>query len=431
MNLHGVNVLVDGYNIQMVQGTGIKTYGSNLVKVLIELQANVNLLCSRCKSIDDKNPILNESLFFDTNKHAKDNDLDINTILSALIQRVHGADEVRVSEFVIKQDGESIFDYLSRSGKIFNVYNGYKIANKIYKLFNLPTVINVPKKIDIWHATYPIPIKIKGARKITTIHDLIPLRLPQTTLEDKNLFFNLVKDAIKTSEIILAVSENTKNDILCCFDVNPDKIHVTYQPVSNNLHLIENEQIEIQLRKYNIKHSKYILFVGTIEPKKNIGRLIDAYLSLDTDMQLVITGKKGWLWENEIGKLESLLGKNFSRKVKLLEYVSRRDLVYLYSGAFCFVFPSLYEGFGLPPLEAMSLGCPVITSNVSCLPEVCGNAALYVDPYSSESIRQGVEKLINDPVLREELIKAGKERVDLFSMEKYAHTIYESYKSII
>ena len=192
MNLHGVNVLVDGYNIQMVQGTGIKTYGSNLVKVLIELQANVNLLCSRCKSIDDKNPILNESLFFDTNKHAKDNDLDINTILSALIQRVHGADEVRVSEFVIKQDGESIFDYLSRSGKIFNVYNGYKIANKIYKLFNLP------KKIDIWHATYPIPIKIKGARKITTIHDLIPLRLPQTTLDDKNLFFNLVKDAIKT-----------------------------------------------------------------------------------------------------------------------------------------------------------------------------------------------------------------------------------------
>ncbi|PNJ90505.1 glycosyl transferase family 1 [Cylindrospermopsis raciborskii C04] len=427
MNLHGVNVLVDGYNIQMVQGTGIKTYGSNLVKVLIELQANVNLLCSRCKSIDDKNPILNESLFFDTNKHAKDNDLDINTILSALIQRVHGANEVRVSEFVIKQDEEFIFDYLSRSGKIFNVYNGYKIANKIYKLFNLPTVINVPKKIDIWHATYPIPIKIKGARKITTIHDLIPLRLPQTTLDDKNLFFNLVKDAIKTSEIILAVSENTKNDILYCFDVNPDKIHVTYQPVSNNLHLIENEQIEIQLRKYNIKHSKYILFVGTIEPKKNIGRLIDAYLSLDTDMQLVITGKKGWLWENEIGKLESLLGKN----VKLLEYVSRRDLVYLYNGAFCFVFPSLYEGFGLPPLEAMSLGCPVITSNVSCLPEVCGNAALYVDPYSSESIRQGIEKLINDPVLREELIKAGRERVNLFSMEKYAHKIYESYKGII
>jgi glycosyltransferase involved in cell wall biosynthesis len=148
-------------------------------------------------------------------------------------------------------------------------------------------------------------------------------------------------------------------------------------------------------------------------------------------MQLVIVGKKGWLWEDEIGKLEAVFGKDFSRKIKLLEYVEKKDLSYLYNGAFCFVFPSLYEGFGLPPLEAMSLGCPVVTSNVASLPEVCGNAAIYVDPFDSDEIRLGIEKLINNPQIQNQLIEAGKERVKLFSMENYANKLYEAYTKVI
>jgi glycosyltransferase involved in cell wall biosynthesis len=428
MDLQGINVLVDGYNLEMIQGTGIKTYGITLIKTLISLEANVDILCSRYTNTS--NLILGEALFFDTQKY-NDRNSQIKGVISAVIQRFYQAKEVPVSNFVIKRDADFIFDYLANSGKIFNIYNCYKLANNLYKYFQLETRVNIKKKIDIWHETYPLPIKVNNAKKITTIHDLIPLKLPYTTLDDKKSFFNLTKDAIKNSNIILTVSENTKKDILHCFDVNPDKIQVTYQPIIDNSHLVENHTREINLKKYNLKNKKYILFVGTIEPKKNLGRLINAYSCLDTDMQLVIVGKKGWLWEDDISQLEALFGNGLNEKIKLLEYVSKKDLIYLYYGAFCLVFPSLYEGFGLPPLEAMSLGCPVITSNVSSLPEVCGDAAIYVDPYNSDEIRQAIEKLINNPEMQIKLVEAGKKRVELFSMENYTKKLYNAYSLVI
>ncbi|MEA5618977.1 glycosyltransferase family 1 protein [Cronbergia sp. UHCC 0137] len=428
MNFQGINVLVDGYNLEMIQGTGIKTYGITLVKTLTSLGANVDILCSRYTN--DNNLLLSEALFFDIQKH-NGNNLQIKRIIIGIIKGFYTAKKVPISDFIIKREADFIFDYLASSGEIFNIYNCYKITNNLYKLIQLETKVKIKKKIDIWHATYALPIKVIGAKKVTTIHDLIPLKLPYTTLDDKKSFFNLTKDAIKSSAMILAVSENTKKDILHCFDVDPDRIYVTHQPIIDNSLLVKEDATNINLKKYKLKYKKYILFVGTIEPKKNVGRLIDAYSCLDTDMQLVIAGKKGWLWEDEIGKLEAIFGKGFNRKIKLLEYVSKKDLIYLYHGAFCFVFPSLYEGFGLPPLEAMSLGCPVITSNVASLPEVCGDAALYVDPYNSDDIRQMLEKLINNPQIQTQLIEKGKERVKLFSMENYAKKLYEAYTKIL
>jgi glycosyltransferase involved in cell wall biosynthesis len=431
MNLQGINVLVDGYNLEMIEGTGIKTYGITLVKALTSLGVNVDILCSRnSNSSTSSNSVLDEALFFDR-QNSNSNILKAKSFLFAASQKFYQAKEIPVSDFVIKQDADYIFDYLANSGKVFNLDDCYRLANHLYKSLQIRTKVNVKKKIDIWHATYPVPIKVNNAKKITTIHDLIPLKLPYTTLDDKKFFFNLVKTSIKDSALILTISENTKKDILHCFDIHPDKIQLTYQPIIDNSMLVKDDVLPIFLRKYKLKFKRYILFVGAIEPKKNVGRLIDAYSRLDTDMQLVIVGKKGWLWEGEIGKLESIFGKGFTRKVKLLEYVTRKELQYLYKGAFCFVFPSLYEGFGLPPLEAMSLGCPVITSNIASLPEVCGDAALYVDPYNSEEIRQAIEKLINDPQIQAQLIEAGKERVRYFSMENYAQRLCDAYSLVI
>ncbi|MBD2388194.1 glycosyltransferase family 4 protein [Cylindrospermum sp. FACHB-282] len=430
MQLQDINVLVDGYNLEMTEGTGIKTYGVTLIKALTSLGVNVDILCSRNSNSNSNSLILNEALFFDRqNNHSTI--LKAKMIFFAAIQKFYQAQEIPVTDFVIKQDADYIFDYLANSGKIFNLDDCYRIANNIYKLFQIKTKINIKKKLDIWHATYPVPIKVNNAKKITTIHDLIPLKLPHTTLDDKKFFFNLVKNSIKDSALILTISENTKKDILHCFDIDPDKIHLTYQPIIDNNLLIKDDLVPIFLRKYKLKLKKYILFVGSIEPKKNVGRLIDAYSRLDTEMQLVLVGKKGWLWEGEIGKLEAIFGKGFTRRVKLLEYVTRQDLSYLYKGAFCFVFPSLYEGFGLPPLEAMSMGCPVITSNIASLPEVCGDAAIYIDPYNSEEIRQAIEKLINNPQMQTQLIEAGKKRVEFFSMENYTKKLYEAYTQII
>jgi len=164
--------------------------------------------------------------------------------------------------------------------------------------------------------------------------------------------------------------------------------------------------------------------VGAIEPRKNVGKLIDAYSMIDTEMPLVIAGKRAWLWEDEIN------GRNF-KNVHLLEYVPTEDLRYLYSGAYCFVFPSLYEGFGLPPLEAMSFGCPVITSRISSLPEVCGDAALYADPYDIYDIKEKIENLLSNPQLRDRLSKIGMERAKLFSMENYTKQLYEAYSKVL
>lgn len=427
MELQGINVLVDGYNLEIVQGTGIKTYGVTLVKALKSLGVNVDLLCSRYSN--SINSVLNEALFFD--RQNTSSRLPAKSIFFAASQRFYKAKEIPVSDFVIKQDGDFIFDYLLNSGKIFNIYDCYKLANNLYKLLQIQTKIDIPKKIDVWHTTYPLPIKINNAKRITTIHDLIPLKLPHTTLDDKKFFFKIIKNAIKHSEIILTVSTKTKEDILHCFDIHPDKVYVTYQTIIDNSNSIEEDMIPRVLKKYNLEFKKYILFVGAIEPKKNVGRLIDAYSGLDTDMKLVIVGKKGWLWEGEIGKLETSFDKRFTKKVKLLEYLPKKDLMYLYRGAFCFVFPSLYEGFGLPPLEAMSFGCPVITSNVSSLPEVCGDAAIYVDPYNSDDIRQAIEQLIVNPQMHTQLVEAGKKRVEFFSMENYIKKLSDVYNLII
>ncbi|MBW4662878.1 MAG: glycosyltransferase family 4 protein [Chroococcus sp. CMT-3BRIN-NPC107] len=428
MNLNGINVLIDCYNLELIQGTGIKTYSVSLIKALNLLEANVNLLSSR-PSVNPKS-ILNEVLFFDRQFTKTTKLSQIKSLLSRLIQFYPKVKSLKNSNFIIKQEADLVFDLVAREN-IFSSANCYDITNFLYKNFRISNKIRCDKKIDIWHSTYPIPLEVNKAKKITTIHDLIPLKLPYTTLDNKDFFFRIVKNAIEKSNLVLTVSEHTKKDIVDVFKVSPDKIFVTYQPVNQGQLTFDENELSILLRQYRLRPKEYILFVGAIEPKKNLGRLIEAYIKLDTSMPLVIVGKKGWLWEDEIGKLQQVFSKYFVKKIKFLEYVSRNDLTYLYQGACCFVFPSLYEGFGLPPLEAMALGCPAIVSNASSLPEICGDAALYVDPYDVINIRDKIESLINNPSLQAQLSIAGKERAKLFSLDNYATKLSEAYKKVI
>lgn len=428
MNLNGINVLIDCYNLELIQGTGIKTYGMSLIKALNLLEANVNLLCSR-SSVSHKS-ILNEVLFFDRQHTRATKTSQIKSLLSTVTQLYPKVKNLNNSNFIIKQESDLFFDLVD-SENIFRSHNCYDIANFLYKNFKIINKVRFEKKIDIWHSTYPIPIEVDRAKKITTIHDLIPLKLPYTTLDNKKFFFNIVKNSLEKSNLVLTVSEHTKKDIIEIFKVSSDKIFVTYQPVIQTQAIFNENELLILLKQYRLRAKEYILFVGTIEPKKNLGRLIEAYMKLDTSMPLVIVGKKGWLWEDEIGKLQKVFNNYFIKKIKFLEYISRSDLTYLYQGACCFIFPSLYEGFGLPPLEAMALGCPTIVSNVSSLPEVCGDAALYVDPYDVISIRDQIENLINDPCLQVQLSLAGKERAKLFSFNNYTNKLHEAYKKVI
>ena len=433
MNLKGVNILVDGYNLELFQGTGIKTYGVSLIKSLELLGANVNILLSNKYS--RINPMFDDELIFDDESKILSNFNISKDILKALSkvsfnakELTFGAKELTLTKASISNSNR--FEYIDSCSGFFGLHGCYKIANFLYKGIGISTNINIPSKIDIWHATYPLPIKITRAKKITTVHDLIPLRLTHTTKDNKEVFYKKVKDSIKDSSAIITVSEASKNDLLELFDVNQDKIHVTYQPLALDTSTVGENELLVNLNKHGLKHKDYILFVGAIEPKKNIGRLLDAYASIDTHMPLIIVGKRGWLWEGEIRKIERMFGQ-YQRKVKLLEYVTGNELKCLYTGAYCFVFPSLYEGFGLPPLEAMAFGCPVITSNISSLPEVCGEAALYVNPYDTSDIQKNIEKLINDPQLCKELSSLGKERAQTFSMENYMRRLSKVYTSVL
>lgn len=427
MRLDGVNVLVDGYNLELRHGTGVKTYAISTIRALLLLGAKISTLFSSSSSSSD--PVLNEILFYDSQANTSSK----TEMFLAMVKYLSGftpAKRVSRKKIVVVED--EVKKFLMSNCDILNLPHCYKVANYLYSTLGIETKIAILPKVDIWHSTYPLPIKIKKAKRITTIHDLVPLRLPYTTLDNKKIYYKLIKNCLKKSDLIITVSNNSKKDIQDIFDISSDRITVTYQPITLGSDIPSMETVWGVLRRYGLREKGYILFVGAIEPKKNVGRLIDAYVSLDTDKKLVIVGKRGWLWEGEIGKIEGLLGKNWSDKIKLLNYVTTRDLKSLYAGAYCLVFPSLYEGFGLPPLEAMTLGCPVITSNVSSLPEVCGDAALYVDPYDVSDIKKKMEDMLNfSPQRWARFSKAGKERANLFSMENYVKRLYEAYSKVL
>lgn len=224
---------------------------------------------------------------------------------------------------------------------------------------------------------------------------------------------------------IFTISESSKNDILKAYKKRPEDVIVTYPGIKQEGSLRMPDKKEIQ-EKFELSQ-EYILFVGTLQPRKNIERLIEAFSEVLKNKkyehyQLVIVGKKGWLYEQI---LEAPKKFGISHAVKFLEFVSDTDLPALYTHAKLFILPSLYEGFGLPVVEAMKYGVPVITSEVSSLPEAGGDAAVYVDPENSESIVKAMEKVLGDSKLRADMIKKGYEHIKAFNWEKTAKTTLE------
>jgi len=228
--------------------------------------------------------------------------------------------------------------------------------------------------------------------------------------------------SIKKAEKIITISNSTKNDIIKTYKVSADKIAVVYPGIKK----VESEKLKLKSmqelsNKFEISPF-YILFVGTLQPRKNVVKLVEAFSKLKKNpntknLELVIVGKKGWLYEDTLSSPKKF---GVEKQVKFLDFVEDEDLPSLYKNALCFVLPSLYEGFGLPVLEAMQYGCPVLTSNVSSLPEAGGDAAVYFDPQNADDIAQKIDKVISDDKLREEMIQKGYNQIKKFSWEKTA-----------
>ena len=240
----------------------------------------------------------------------------------------------------------------------------------------------------------------------------------------KNDLFQLThwtKYSARNAKKIFTISEFSKNAIIKVYKKKPEDVIVTYPGIREEKDTKTMTKSEL-LKKYDIS-SNYILFVGTLQPRKNIARLIEAFASVKgkassvKDLELVVVGKKGWLYEEILAAPEKFGIKD---SVKFLDFVPTEDLPSLYEHALCYVLPSLYEGFGLPVLEAMKYGCPVITSNVSSLPEAGGDAAEYVNPEDVQDIAGKIEKVLGSEKLRKEMREKGYKHIKKFSWEKAA-----------
>jgi len=265
-----------------------------------------------------------------------------------------------------------------------------------------------------------------SCRKVVTIHDLTPVLFPQYHIKIScfihKLFLPLI---LHNADGVLVPSECTKNDIERLY--KPEiPIQVTYEAVTEDFHPSSKKQVREVKDKFGIE-KPYILSVGTLEPRKNLITLLKAYKTLrgkGYDYQLVIVGKKGWYFKKLLKEIES-----FGKDIIITGYVQRKELPALYSGAEVMVFPSLYEGFGLPPLEAMQCGCPVICSDTSSLPEICEEAAIYIEPHKSDELEKALLRMLTDDSIRSKMRHKGIKQASKFSWEKCARETLEFFKS--
>ncbi len=285
-------------------------------------------------------------------------------------------------------------------------------------------------KINIYHAPgFVLPIfKVnKKTKYIVTIADMTFFSHPEYHVYWKRKYFKyMIPISIKKADQVIAISENTKQDILQMIPVDKNKIVVTY--LGYDAHFSRQNKLKKNpvLKKYIINFP-YILFVGMLEPRKNIPSLIKAFAAIKEKKshKLVIVGKKGWMY----GEIFTLIQKlKIEEQVIFTGYLHDEDLPSLYSAATCFVYPSFYEGFGIPIIEAMACGCAVITSNNSSMKEIAGEAAILVDPYNVKEIQNAIELLIADKAIKRKKEKEGITQAKKFTWEKMILQTKEVYR---
>lgn len=427
-------IMIDGYNLALEKGTGVATYSKNLCIELKKLGHKIDLLYG-LRSATGSNPLLNEINFFDTAVARKP--LSTTNVVRTLAQSPFGlkAKEVPLSGKVIVRNPARILPPHDRILNYQNLYNYARWHSRIYDNRFLNVTYDTPA--DIAHWTYPLPVKLRGAANIYTLHDLVPLRLPYTTLDNKREYYNLIKGIVDHSDHIVTVSEASKRDIINLFGVSESRVTNTYQSVNLPENIV-NRQFEDVCREveslFGLEPKRYFLFFGAIEPKKNVGRIVEAYLSSQSELPLVLVGQVKWKDDRDLRLLtaieQSQNAKNDGQapgRVKRLDYLPLNLLTSLIRCARAVVFPSLYEGFGLPILEAMQLGTAVITGTHGSNPEVAGDAAYLVDPYDTDSIAKAIRDLESDEGMVQHYENAGRHRALAFSPELYSERLQSLY----
>lgn len=325
-------------------------------------------------------------------------------------------------------------NYLKENDCITPIFINFYSQNRFKRIY-LENFI-LPKKLykenfSLYHATnYVLPYFLKFSN-VLTIHDLLTFDFPELCQNRSVLYFKkFIPRSIKNANAIIVPSQVVKKDILRYFREASEKIHVIYHGVNS---IFKKERSKDELTRIKIKYQlpdKYILFVGNIEPKKNLEGVLMAFHQIrnKTGHLLVIAGKKGWKYKNVFRTVHSLKLHN---KVVFTGYFPEHDLPALYSMADLFVFPSIYEGFGIPPLEAMACEVPVLVSNKGSLPEITGGKCVQVNPYDVEDIAKNMYRLLIDDELRKKSVKEGRQWVKQFTWERTAEQTLKVYHSVL
>jgi glycosyltransferase involved in cell wall biosynthesis len=356
-------------------------------------------------------------------------DFGIGTYIRNLLRQLARLDHT--SEFVLlcrPEDAQALTSLGENFRPVAQTAGNYSIGEQI----RIPLALK-RERVTLFHAPHYVLPPLVGCRSVVTIHDCIHLMFPQYLPSRFALAYARLSMSLASRRAtrVLTVSESSKRDIIRFFGTEPEKIDVIYNAYDERFGVEPREEDVLRVRERYQLHDEFVLYAGNVKPHKNLERLIEALhvvrnRGLDR-LKLVLIG-------DEISKYAALRRAvhrhQLHKYVRFLGYLPEETLAVMYRLAGVFVFPSLYEGFGLPPLEAMASGTPVVTSNVSSLPEVAGDAAILVDPYDPNAIADGIYTVLTDERLRHEMRAKGLARARQFSWETSVRRVREIYQEV-
>ncbi len=427
----------------MSKGSGIATYARNLGEGLSALGYETHLLYGPSRDAST-NPLLNEIRLYEPPGAAPKRSKAWYFMRRQVSRLEREAVPVeRSGEIDTRQFGDRDF----AADRLWACPDLFHKANRDFGAQGRFTDIRFAgadaKAIDAAHWTCVLPLHTPDIPNLYTIHDLVPLRLPFATLDDKHRFFDLCRGICARADHVVTVSEQSKRDIVRVFGIDEARISNTYQAVRipEALAAVPDHEAASEIESaFGLPWRGYFLFFGAVEPKKNLARLIEAYLTSGAKVPLIIVGGRAWLDTDEMRLMyDDLLQRHMlqdgftvrSDRIRRYDYLPRPILIDLIRGARATLFPSLSEGFGLPILESMQLGTPVLTSAEGAAAEVAGDAAMLVDPYDTRAIKRAIQALDADEALCHDLSRRGRLQAAKFSPAEYERRLGDLYRTLL